>query len=80
VGYSKVIAFGKGYGGRRARHGDSMPVAPVKMIVRELAKRARVVMTHGLDIHVYQPWFRDYLCRPNRNESEDSVPGVPQGS
>ena len=44
-GSARVVAFGRAYTGRRARFGDSLPVAPVKMITRQLAKRCRVVLT-----------------------------------
>ena len=43
-GSKKVVAMGRAYTGRKARHGDSLPVAPVKMVARALAKRCRVVM------------------------------------
>ena len=46
VGSSKIIAFGKGYSGRKAQYGQSLPPAPVQMVIRELSKRCRVVMTH----------------------------------
>jgi hypothetical protein len=43
-GSKKVVAMGQAYTGRKARYGDSLPVAPVKMVARALAKRCRVVM------------------------------------
>ena len=41
---NKVVAMGRAYTGRRAKFGDCLPVSPVKMVARQLAKRCRVVM------------------------------------
>jgi hypothetical protein len=46
IGSTRIVAFGRAYTGRRAKFGDSMPVAPVKMVSRQLAKRCRVVLTN----------------------------------
>ena len=43
---NKVVAMGRAYTGRRAKFGDCLPVSPVKMVARQLAKRCRVVMTN----------------------------------